>query len=168
MSLPMSPLGFVHTVISLVALASGFAAFIRYREISPETRAGRLYVITTILTCVTGFFIFHHGGFNKAHVLGIITLVVLGMAAAVKRTRTLGGASPYVAVVGYSATYLFHWIPTLTETSTRLPVGAPLLTDPDSPALQKAIGVCFVLFLIGAMLQVKSLRARLKAAATTL
>ncbi len=34
----------------------------------------------TILTCVTGFGIFQHGGFGKAHMLGIITLVVLAIA----------------------------------------------------------------------------------------
>jgi hypothetical protein len=49
--------------------------------------------------------------------------------------------------------------PTLTEGSTRLPVGAPLVPGPDAPPLQAAIGVAFILFLIGAALQVRRLRA---------
>jgi hypothetical protein len=64
-----------------------------------------------------------------------------------------------VAAVAYSATYLFSWIPGVTETSTRLPIGAPLLSSPDAPELQVAAGALLVIFLIGAALQVISLRA---------
>jgi hypothetical protein len=63
--------------------------------------------------------------------------------------------------VSYSATFLFHMIPGVTETTTRLPLGAPLLPNADAPALQAAAGVLGVLFLIGAALQVRRLRTRL-------
>ena len=45
------------------------------------------------------------------------------------------------------------------ETFTRLPVGAPLFTGPDDPALRPVVGTLFLLFLIGAGLQVWRLRA---------
>jgi hypothetical protein len=38
-------------------------------------------------------------------------------------------------------------------------LGAPLLPGPDAPALQTASAVLFVLFLLGAWLQVRALRA---------
>ena len=69
----LTPLGIVHTAISLVAVAAGLVSLFRYREISPATRAGRAYVIATVLTCLTGFGIFQHGGFGKPHVLGVVT-----------------------------------------------------------------------------------------------
>jgi hypothetical protein len=50
-------------------------------------------------------------------------------------------------------------IPGITETATRLPRGAPLVANADAPELQRAAGVLFVLFLIGATLQVLRLRA---------
>ena len=58
----------------------------------------------------------------------------------------------------YSLTFFFHWIPGITETTSRLPPGAPLTTGPDDPRVQGAVGVAFVLFLIGATLQVKRMR----------
>jgi hypothetical protein len=61
--------------------------------------------------------------------------------------------------VSYSATFLFHWIPAITETTTRLPLDAPLLPNADAPQLQVVAGILFVLFLIGATLQVRRLRA---------
>jgi len=158
--LGLTPLGTFHTAISLIAVVAGLTAFVRDKEISPKNLVGKTYVIATVITCLTGFGIFQHGGFGKPHVLGIITLVVLGVARVSGTSRLFGGASPYVETICYSATFFFHIIPGLTETSTRLPLGAPLVADPDAPALQAAIGAAFVLFLIGASLQVRQLRAK--------
>ncbi|TMH43563.1 MAG: hypothetical protein E6H56_03425 [Betaproteobacteria bacterium] len=136
----LTPLGVIHTAISLIAVAAGLIALIRDKEISPRNTLGKVYVITTVLVCLTGFGIFQHGGFGRA--------------------------SPYIETVSYSATFLFHLIPGITETTTRLPLGAPLLPNADAPALQAASAVLGVLFLIGAALQVRRLRARLGAAAS--
>jgi hypothetical protein len=113
---------------------------VRDKEISAKNRVGKLYVITTVITCLTGFGIFQHGGFGKPHVLGIITLVVLGVAAVAGASRVFGRASRYVETVSYSATFFFHLIPGITETATRLPVGAPLVIDREGPELQAAAG----------------------------
>ncbi|WP_431215389.1 hypothetical protein ACQ86N_12230 [Puia sp. P3] len=76
----LSTLGIIHTAISLVAVGSGIVSLVRTGDISLRNGVGRTYVITTILTCLTGFGIYHHGGFGKPHELGIITLLVLGIA----------------------------------------------------------------------------------------
>ena len=153
----LTTLGAVHTAISLIALAAGIAAFVRHGAISLRSRAGQAYVVTTVLTCLTGFGIFQRGGFNEAHVLGIVTLVVLAVAAAAGRDQ-FGRFSRYIETVGYSATFFFHMIPAFTETGSRLPVGAPLVSGPDDPNLQAAVGVAFLVFLAGALVQVRRLR----------
>jgi hypothetical protein len=160
--LGLTNLGIVHTAISLVAVGAGIAAFIRDKEINPRNGLAKVYVWTTVLTCLTGFPIMQHGGFGKPHALGIITLVVLIVAALAGKGK-LGSASPYVEVVSYSATFFFHMIPTLVETTTRLPAGAPLIKDRDGPELQAATGVLFFLFLVGAGWQIWRLRARSRA-----
>ena len=156
--LGLTTMGIVHTAISLVAVAAGIYAFFRDREISPRNRLGQVYVWTTGLTCHTGFFIFQHGGFGKPHALGIITLLVLALAWVAGSTTLFGRAGRYIATVSYSLTFFFHMIPGFTESFTRLPVGAPVFSGPDDPALQKVIGVVFLLFLVGAVLQVMRLR----------
>lgn len=155
----LTPFGILHTAISLVAVGAGIVSFVRYKEIDPSTRAGRLYVITTVLTCLTGFFIFQHGRFGPPHVLGMITLAVLGLAAQAGDGRWFGRASRYVETVCYSATFFFHMIPAFAETATRLPPGRPLAASQEDPALKAAIGAVFVIFLIGAALQVWRVRA---------
>lgn len=153
----LTPLGTIHTAISLVALATGLWALLRDKAILPDTGLGKVYIWATVLTCLTGFGIFQHGGFGPPHVLGIVTLLVLGVAAVAR--RWLGRAGPYVETLAYSLTFFFHFIPGVNETFTRVPVGAPLFSGPDDPALQKVVGVLFVIYLIGAGLQVWRLRA---------
>ena len=99
-------------------------------------------MVATILTCLTGFGIFQHGGFGKPHVLGIATLAVLALAAMAGRSTVFGAASRAAV-----------------ETSTRLPSGAPLVADREAPALQMATRLLFIVFLVGATLQVRRLRA---------
>jgi uncharacterized membrane protein len=156
----LTPLGIFHTAISLIAVAAGLIALIRDGRISPKNLLGQVYVAGTIVTCVTGFGIFQHGGFGKPHILGIVTLAVLGLAAVAGYSKVFGRASPYVETVSYSATFLFNLIPGITETTTRLPPGAPLLPNADAPQLQVATGILFMLFLIGAALQVRGMRAQ--------
>ena len=148
----LTPLGTFHTAISLIGVVAGVIAFVRDKEISPKNLVGRIYVTTTVITCLTGFGIFQHGGFGKPHVLGV--------AAVAGNSRLFGRASPLVETISYSATFLFHMIPGITETSIRLPLGAPLVASADAPALQVATGVLFAAFLIGATLQVGQLRAK--------
>jgi uncharacterized membrane protein len=154
----LTSLGLFHTAVSLVAVAAGLISFLKFKEISWSSVLGKIYVITTIITCLTAFGIFQHGGFGKAHVLGIVTLLALAVAAIAEQTTLFGRLSRYVAVISYSATFLFHLIPAITETSTRLPFGHPLLASADDPSLKTATTVLLVLFLIGAALQVRRLR----------
>src|SRR5882724_9277703 len=117
--LGLTSLGVLHTAISLIAVGAGLTALVRDGGISPTNRLGRLYVLTTVLTCATALGIFQHGGFGKPHVLAVITLLVLAVAAAARYSALFGRASRFVETIAYSATFLFHLIPGVTESSTR-------------------------------------------------
>ncbi|MDM0015508.1 hypothetical protein QTH87_23930 [Variovorax sp. J22P168] len=155
----LTSLGLIHTAISLVALVAGVAALVRYQEIPAGKALGQTYIWSTVLTCLTGFGIFQRGGFGAPHVLGILTLSVLAIAAVAGRTLLFGRASRYVETIAYSTTLFFHMIPGLTETFTRIPVGTPWFSSPEDPALQKAVGACFVVLVVGCLLQVRRIRA---------
>lgn len=155
----LTQLGIVHTIISLIAVAAGVVALVRDGRIVASNRIGRAYIVLTVLTCLTGLPIFQHGGFGPPHVLAILTLVVLAVAWAASTTTIFGRASRYVEVIGLSLTMFFHWVPAVTESSSRLPPSAPLTTGPDDPRVQAAVGVGFALFLAGAILQFRRLRA---------
>jgi len=156
---PLIPLGIVHTLISLIAVAAAIVALARDHKLVATNRVGRVYVVATALTCLTGLPIFQHGGFGPPHVLAILTLVALAVVVAAAKTTIFGSASRYVETIGLSLTVFFHWIPAVTESTSRLPSGAPLTTGPDDPRVQAAVGVGLALFLIGAVWQARRMRA---------
>jgi hypothetical protein len=155
----LTSLGIIHTLISLVAVAAALAGFARDKRIVPGSTLGKVYIWTTVLTCLTGFGIFQHGGFGKAHALGIMTLLVLVLAWWADQGR-FGARSLSISTISYSLTFFFHMIPAVTETSTRLPYGAPWLASPEAPELKAITGVVFLVFLAGVTLQLRHLKAQ--------
>jgi hypothetical protein len=158
----LTVLGAFHTAIGLFAVAAGIVAFVRHGAIGTTTSAGQVYLWATLITVLTGFGIFRHGGFGNPHALGLFTLIVLALAMAARKTQLFGRASSYVETVAYSLTFFFHFIPGTAESLTRLPLGAPLASHPEAPIVQGVVGVLFVFFLAGATWQVLKLRAARK------
>jgi uncharacterized membrane protein len=160
MFLGLTPLGVVHTAISLVALAAGVRALVKYRVISTRNQAGRIYLVTTCLTAATGLFIFQHGGFGPPHALSILTLAALGAGAVASQSSVFGKWSRYVEAVCYTTTILFHLIPAFTETLTRLPLGNPVFPNAEAPQFGPIYTTLLVLFLAGLTLQLRWLRSQ--------
>jgi hypothetical protein len=161
-TLNLTVLGAFHTAIGLFAVAAGIVAFIQHGAIGTTTTAGRVYLWSTLMTVLTGFFIFRHGGFGNPHVLGVVTLIVLAVALVAEKAKSFGRSSPYFEIVAYSLSFFLHFIPGTAESLTRLPVGAPLASHPEAPIVLRVVGVFFVIFLIGATWQVMRLRAARK------
>lgn len=104
--LSTSALTVVHVAISLLAIVSGLAAMaglVRNRLLGPWTTA---FLATTIATSATGF-LFHSKAIGPPHVVGALSLVILGMAVWALYGRKLHGTwrSTYV-VCAVAALYL--------------------------------------------------------------
>lgn len=156
-------LGIFHTVISLIAVVCGAISLVKYHEISSKSIVGKIYIYTTIIVCITGFGIFQHGGFGVAHALGIVTLIVLAIAIVTAQINSLFGMlSPYISTIAFSMTFLFHLIPAINETMTRLPYGNPIAISPEDPIIKPFIGICFLLFIVGAVFQVIDIKKKKK------
>ena len=156
--LGITPFGLFHTAISLVSLFSGLYLLLRFREVAWSRPGGRLYVWATVATCVTGLFIFRHGGFNEAHALSILTLAVLGGSVWAERGAARGSLRHIAAALGFTLTVFFHFIPAYNETLVRVPVDSPYITGPDDPKLLPLVGGTFVVFLVVMGLQFVRLR----------
>jgi uncharacterized membrane protein len=156
----LSTLGIIHTAISLAAVGAGALALLRDGRIDPGNRIGKVYFITTVLTCLSGLFIFAHGGFGKPHVLAILTLATLALAVVARWSRLFGRAAVAVETVLYSLSFFFHMVPGVIETLTRLPAGAPVFDSPEATGLAMINGALFCAFVAGSIWQVRMLRAR--------
>ena len=156
--LGITPFGLFHTAISLVSLFTGLYLLLRFREVAWSGPGGRLYVWATVATCVTGLFIFRHGGFNEAHALSILTLLVLGGATWAEQGAARGSFRQIGAVLGFTLTVFFHFIPAFNETLVRVPVESPYITGPDDPKLLPLVGGTFLVFAVVMVMQGLRLR----------
>lgn len=155
----LTPLGLFHTLVSIVAVAAALLALLLDRTISPRTTIGRFYLVTLFVTTVTGLPIFRHGSIGPAHIVGVLTLVALAAAALASMTSLFGRGSAYVSTISLFTTVLFLMIPAVTETLTRVPIGAPIASGPDAPILKMLNPLLFALYLIGVALQARRIRA---------
>ena len=149
------PLGWFHTAMGIIALVSGVITLAKYKEISPGTRSGQVYLAATLITAVTALGIFQHGAFGPAHGLAVMTLLALAVGTVAATTKLFGKLSRYVQAVSYSATLLFHCIPAVTDALLRLPVGDPFLTSIEDPILKMCYLGLLILFLVGVSLQLR-------------
>ena len=151
----ITALGWLHTVLGIVALVSGAYTLFTFKEILPGTRSGQIYLVTTLITAATALAIFQHGGFGPAHGLAVMTLAALLVGTVASITYLFGRFSRHVRAVSYTATLLFHSIPAVTDGLMRLPVGDPVLSSIEDPLLKQCYLVLLVLFLLGVSLQLR-------------
>lgn len=151
----LSPLGIVHTALSLAPLLIGGWALATRGRIAPNEGLGRAYIATMLASIVTSFGLSSIGGIGPGHVLGIVAALLMGFAAR-PPLRLLGRATPYLTTVAMSASYLILLIPGTIETLTRLPLGAPIATQgPESPEVQATLAAFFALFVVGSAWQLR-------------
>src|SRR5271168_5475769 len=90
---------FLHVLISLVGIGSGLIVTYGFLKAKPLDGMTALFLITTVLTSVTGFgFPFDH--LLPSHKIGIISLVVLAVAIPARYVFHLDGAWRWIYVVG--------------------------------------------------------------------
>ena len=149
------PLGWFHTAMGIIALISGGFTLARFKQISPQTRSGQIYLVTTLITAGTALAIFQRGEFGPGHALAVMTLLALAVGTVAATTKLFGRLSRYVQAISYSATLLFHCIPAVTDGLLRLPVGDPVLTSIEDPILKMCYLVLLLLYLVGVSLQLR-------------
>jgi hypothetical protein len=151
--LGMTPLAFVHVLLSLIGIFSGFVVV--FGMLTAEKLDGwtALFLWTTVLTSVTGFlFPFH--GLLPSHVLGIISLLVLPVAIYARYSRQLAGGwrSTYV-ITAMIALYLnvFVLVAQLFMKVPALKAMAPTQSEPPFKMTQLVVLVVFVVLTIAAV-----------------
>lgn len=154
----LSVLGIIHTAISIIALLVAWYALYRSGKIDPATGPGKLYVLLTIVTCVTGFPIMKTGHLTAGHFTAIIILVLLPFG--VYAYRIFGKAAKYVQVIIMSTTLFLSMVPAIVETLTRLPISSPVATGPNDPIIQNSLLILFILYVGGVIYQVIKIKKR--------
>jgi hypothetical protein len=150
----------IHVAISLVGILSGLVVMVGLLA-GRHSGGTALFLASTAATSVTGFlFPFH--GVTPGIIVGIISLVVLAVAAFARYARRLAGAWRWIYVVtAMIALYLnvFVLIAQLFQKVPSLKPLAPTQTELPFLVAQLSTLVAFVLLTIAATLKFRAVPA---------
>jgi hypothetical protein len=141
----------LHTAISLIAIASGLivlAGMLRARRLPGWTA---VFLVTTILTSVTGF-MFPISGLTPAIVFGLISIVILVIALAALYLKHLSGAWRWIYVTTALVALYLNVFVLIVQSFQKLPALQKLAPTQSEPPFLIAQAVALIAFLIlGAM-----------------
>jgi uncharacterized membrane protein SirB2 len=153
MSFNLATFTFVHVVLSLAGILSGFvvvAGLLAARRFDGWTA---VFLASTMATSVTGFgFPFDH--VLPSHVVGVISLVVLAVAIYARYTRHLAGGWRVIYVVGAVAALYLNVFVLIVQAFLKVPAlnaMAPTQSEPPFLITQLVVMALFVVLAIVAV-----------------
>jgi hypothetical protein len=137
----------LHVIISLIAIASGL--IVLFGMLGSHRLAGwtALFLLTTILTSVTGF-LFPVKGFTPALGTGIASLVVLAIALLVLYAKHLDGSWRWIYVATAVAALWFNVLVLIVQGFMKVASLHALAPNGNEPPFIVAQAVAMVFFLV--------------------
>jgi hypothetical protein len=143
----------LHVVISLVGIGSGLIVVFGLMGGKRLDGWTALFLVTTVLTSVTGFgFPFDH--LLPSHKVGIISLVVLAVAILARYAFHLAGSWRWIYVVGAVIALYLNVFVLVAQAFTKVPAlkaMAPTGTEPPFLVAQLIVMLIFVVLTIPAV-----------------
>jgi hypothetical protein len=131
----------VHVVISLIGIVTGLIVMYGLLTAQPSGLT-RIFLITTALTSLTGFF-FPFEGFKPSYVVGALSLVVLGVA-----WRALNHGSRKLYVITATIGLYFNCFVLVAQSFAKVPALHELAPTQSEPPFAIAQVVLMVIFIV--------------------
>jgi hypothetical protein len=135
----------LHTLISLIGIVSGLIWLVALLS-SRNSAWTSLFLLTTVLTSVTGF-MFHSTSFGPPQIVGAISLVVLAIAIAALYLGHLAGAWRWIYVVTAVLALYFNVFVGVAQAFDKIPALhalAPTATETPFKVAQLIVLLIFV------------------------
>jgi hypothetical protein len=146
LGLSTSAFTFLHVIVSLIGIVSGL--IVLFNMLRSRTLDGwtALFLTTTVLTSVTGFF-FHSEKFGPPHVVGVVSLVLLTVAILALYVYRLAGSWRWIYVASAVAALYLDVFVGVVQAFQKLPFVnalAPKQTEPPFAIAQAGVLLLFV------------------------
>jgi hypothetical protein len=152
----------VHVILSLIGIATGLVVL--FAMFGSKTASGwtALFLATTVLTSVTGFF-FPRDQLLPSHIVGIISLVVLAVAIFALYVRRLAGSWRWIYVAGAVLALYLNVFVGVVQAFQKLTFLKALAPNQSEPPFVIAQLVVLVLFMVLGIAAVRAFHPQAKA-----
>jgi hypothetical protein len=151
-----------HVALSLVGILAGFVVLLGMLRSKRMPRLTILFLATTILTSVTGFF-FPFTGLLPSHVVGIISLATLALAVVALYGSNLMGSWRWIYVASALFALYLNVFVAVVQAFLKFPALerlAPTQSEPPFLIAQGAVLLIFVAFFVAAVRAFRPQRRR--------
>ena len=159
LGMSVSTFTLLHTVISLVAIVSGFVVMFGLIGSNRMSVTTALFLATTILTTATGF-LFPFTQLFPSHMIGLLSLPFLAIAVFALYGQKLSGASRWIYVVTAMLSLYLNVFVLVIQSFLKVPVLHALAPSvpPSEPPFAVVQGIVLVLFVIAIVAAVRRFR----------
>ena len=154
MILGLSPLVFIHTLISLVGIATGFVVLYDMWGNRRADRWTAWFLVTTILTSASGFLL-PAVKFMPSHAVAILSLVILAACCYARYVKRMAGAWRLGYVLTAVAALYFNVFVLVAQLFLKVPALHALAPQGNEPPFGIAQGVVFLAFIVLTVLAVR-------------
>ena len=159
LGLSLADFTLVHVIVSLIGIAAGAVVLIQMVRARRLGAWNALFLATTILTSVTGFF-FPFTAIGAPHVFGVVSLAVMALAIVALYGRHLAGPWRWVYVIcALIALYLNTFV-AVVQAFGKLSFLRPLAPTGTEPPFAAAQILVLALFLVLGFLAVRRFHPR--------
>ena len=135
----------LHVILSLVGILAGaIVLFGMFTSKRPNVWTG-IFLVTTVLTSVTGF-PFPHDQILPSHIVGVISLLVLAVAIAARYLYRLAGKWRWIYVAAVVVSLYFNVFVAVVQAFGKLPFLSALAPTQSEPPFVVAQVVVLLIF----------------------
>lgn len=154
LGMSLSTFTLVHVIISLVGIVSGIIVLFGLLSAKRLDSWTGLFLLTTVLTSVTGFgFPFTH--LLPSHIVGIISLVALAIAILARYSFHMAGVWRGIYVVTAMLGLYFNVFVLVFQSFEKVPALHAMAPTNSEPPFAVAQGIVLVLFIVLTIFAVK-------------
>ena len=155
LGMSLSTFTLLHVIISLVAIVAGIVVVLGMLGSNRLAGMTALFLATTVLTSVTGFF-FPFAKLLPSHMVGIISLVVLAIAIVALYFCRMAGAWRWIYVVTAVLALYLNVFVLVVQAFQKISFLKPLAPTQSEPPFIAAQGVTLLIFIALGVLAVRS------------
>ena len=137
----------IHVIISLAGIASGFVVINGFLKAKRLDGWNAFFLITTILTSVTGF-LFPRNGITPGQVVGAISLVLLVIAVVARYPLHFSGAGRWLYIVTAVIAQFFNFLVLIIQSFQKIGPLRELAPTQSEPPILIAQVAALVLFVV--------------------
>lgn len=153
----LSAIGWFHTLGSLPAVPIALYLLIRHGRIPPGTPLGKAYLFFMFVGAISGVIVIKD---PPGVLISILSLGSLIVGSTIGKIGALAKHRWWIETAALSTSVFTLFLPSLTETLTRLPAGHPIAASPQAPLVVGLQLSLLVILIVGLTLQLRFLKPK--------